>query len=69
MIQSGNTFIYEEKTTGIKRWTDGVIWSPSRILGNFLVYRELDKPFLSGEKRKTIKKSQPGATQPGAAHI
>lgn len=27
--------------TGIKRWTDGLIWSPSRILGNFLIYREL----------------------------
>lgn len=26
---------------GIKRWTDGLIWSPSRILGNFLIYREL----------------------------
>lgn len=26
---------------GIKRWTDGFLWSPSRILGNFLVYREL----------------------------
>lgn len=28
---------------GIKRWTDGRVWSPSRILGNFLIYRELDK--------------------------
>lgn len=28
---------------GIKRWTDGLVWSPSRILGNFLIYRELDK--------------------------
>lgn len=27
--------------SGIKRWTDGLIWSPSRILGNFLIYREL----------------------------
>lgn len=27
---------------GIKRWTDGFLWSPSRILGNFLVYRELE---------------------------
>ena len=28
-------------STGIKRWTDGLVWSPSRILGNFLLYREL----------------------------
>lgn len=27
---------------GIKRWTDGLVWSPSRINGNFLIYRELD---------------------------
>jgi hypothetical protein len=27
---------------GIKRWTDGLVWSPSRIHGNFLIYRELD---------------------------
>ncbi|GAN09198.1 conserved hypothetical protein [Mucor ambiguus] len=27
---------------GIKRWTDGFLWSPSRILGNFLIYRELE---------------------------
>lgn len=27
---------------GIKRWTDGFLWSPSRILGDFLVYRELE---------------------------
>ncbi|CAO3597762.1 unnamed protein product [Absidia cylindrospora] len=29
-------------TIGIKRWTDGLVWSPSRIFGNFLIYRELD---------------------------
>lgn len=45
LIASGNVFIYEEHASGIKRWTDGVSWSPSRILGNFLIYRELEKPF------------------------
>ena len=29
--------------TGIRRWTDGYNWSPSRILGNFLIYREVHK--------------------------
>ena len=56
LIQSGNIFIYEEKESGIKRWTDGVAWSPSRILGNFLIYRELDKPFSPGEKKRAIKR-------------
>ena len=38
---------------GIKRWTDGRVWSPSRILGNFLIYRELDKKSNS-EKKMSI---------------
>ncbi|KAK8120445.1 hypothetical protein PG999_004565 [Apiospora kogelbergensis] len=56
LIRSGNVFIYEENSSGIKRWTDGVPWSPSRILGNFLLYRELDKPFQPGEKKCAMKK-------------
>lgn len=56
LVRSGSIFIYEENSSGIKRWTDGVTWSPSRILGNFLVYRELDKPFPPGEKKRAMKK-------------
>lgn len=58
LIRSGNVFIYEEHASGIKRWTDGVSWSPSRILGNFLIYRELDKPFPPGEKKRALKKKK-----------
>ncbi|KAJ3506437.1 hypothetical protein NM208_g16075 [Fusarium decemcellulare] len=58
LIRSGNVFIYEEHASGIKRWTDGVSWSPSRILGNFLIYRELEKPFPPGEKKRALKKSK-----------
>ncbi|ORY69483.1 Gti1/Pac2 family-domain-containing protein [Pseudomassariella vexata] len=58
LIVSGNVFIYEEHSSGIKRWTDGVPWSPSRILGNFLLYRELDKPFQPGEKKRAMKKNK-----------
>ncbi|KAI2639528.1 Gti1/Pac2 family-domain-containing protein [Hypomontagnella submonticulosa] len=66
LIVSGNVFIYEEHSSGIKRWTDGVPWSPSRILGNFLLYRELDKPFQPGEKKRAMKrnKSEAGITKP-----
>ncbi|CEP12774.1 hypothetical protein [Parasitella parasitica] len=32
----------KKNLASIKRWTDGLVWSPSRILGNFLIYRELD---------------------------
>ncbi|KAG8780018.1 hypothetical protein FRC15_009797 [Serendipita sp. 397] len=43
MITSGSVFVFDEDESGIKRWTDGFVWSPSRILGNFLLYREMEK--------------------------
>ncbi|OCK75817.1 hypothetical protein K432DRAFT_307707, partial [Lepidopterella palustris CBS 459.81] len=58
MIKSGSIFVYEENASGIKRWTDGLTWSPSRIMGNFLVYRELDKPFPPGEKKRAVKRKR-----------
>lgn len=42
LIKSGSVVIFEERSSGIKRWTDGLKWGPSRVLGNFLIYRELD---------------------------
>ncbi|KAH8910567.1 hypothetical protein BR93DRAFT_923264 [Coniochaeta sp. PMI_546] len=42
IIQSGNVFIYEEGISGVQRWTDGINWSPSCILGNFLIHREIE---------------------------
>lgn len=62
LIKSGSVFIYEENASGIKRWTDGLPWSPSRILGNYLIYRELDKPFPPGEKKRATKKSKRNST-------
>ena len=53
-IRSGSIFIYEEHMSGIKRWTDGLTWSPSRILGDFLIYRELESiSSIEGNKRKS----------------
>ncbi len=43
LIKSGSIFVFIEESSGIKRWTDGTPWSPSRILGRFLIYRELPK--------------------------
>jgi hypothetical protein len=36
-IKSGSVFVFDERESGIKRWTDGRLWSPSRILGTYLV--------------------------------
>ncbi|KAF4450583.1 hypothetical protein F53441_6244 [Fusarium austroafricanum] len=63
LIRSGNIFVYEEHASGIKRWTDSISWSPSRILGNYLLYRELDKPFPPGEKKRA--RGKKGTSQPG----
>lgn len=58
LINSGNVFIYEENASGIKRWTDGVAWGPSRTVGNFLIYREVEKPVQSGEKKQIMKRKR-----------
>lgn len=47
LITSGNIFVFIEEVSGIKRWTDGITWSPSRISGKFLIYKELDRSFNS----------------------
>ncbi|KAF7334613.1 hypothetical protein MVEN_02291500 [Mycena venus] len=52
MITSGSVFVFNEDESGIKRWTDGFFWSPSRILGNFLLYRETDKKGAGHGRRK-----------------
>ena len=71
LIVSGNVFVYEEATSGIKRWTDGIPWSPSRILTNFLIYRQLNSPFPPGEKKRATKRSarqtKPGEPYPTSA--
>ena len=42
MIRSGAIFIFSDEESGIKRWTEGLSWSASRIVGNFLVSFFLD---------------------------
>ncbi|KAI8881293.1 hypothetical protein K501DRAFT_324571 [Backusella circina FSU 941] len=54
LIQSGTIFCFDENESGIKRWTDGLVWSPSRILGNFLVYRELEDKKLMTRKKAIV---------------
>lgn len=43
LIRAGSSFVFKEDESGIKRWTDGKIWSPSRIAGEFLLYRQLEQ--------------------------
>lgn len=55
---SGCVLIFNENDSGIKRWSDGVHWNPSRILGDFLVYRELLQPFPQKEKKRATKQNK-----------
>ena len=69
LIKSGNIFVFDEHSSGIRRWTDGVAWSPSRILGNYLIYRQLERPLQPGEKKRAQKhrmsNGRAGSDQPG----
>ncbi|PPQ63234.1 hypothetical protein CVT24_005694 [Panaeolus cyanescens] len=64
MIKSGAVFVFSVEESGIKRWTDGLLWSPSRIVGNFLVYREINERTSS---RSNHKKPYPGDDSPTRA--
>ncbi|KAI0942268.1 hypothetical protein AcW1_002944 [Taiwanofungus camphoratus] len=61
MITSGSVFVFDEDESGIKRWTDGFFWSPSRILGNFLLYRETEKRG-AGHRSARAEQSAPSDT-------
>ncbi|KAI0059237.1 hypothetical protein BV25DRAFT_1809483 [Artomyces pyxidatus] len=60
MIKSGSVFVFCVEESGIKRWTEGLSWSPSRIVGNFLVYREVTE-------RSNIRGSDTALSTPGTS--
>ncbi|KAJ7503536.1 Gti1/Pac2 family-domain-containing protein [Mycena galericulata] len=63
MIKSGAVFVFSVEESGIKRWTDGLLWSPSRIVGNFLVYREINERTNSrGSHKKLYPTDEPSRT-------
>jgi hypothetical protein len=41
-ICSGSVFVFCEQDSGMRRWTDGMRWSKSRVEGQFLVYRRIE---------------------------
>jgi hypothetical protein len=65
LVVSGAIFVFDEEETGIKRWTDGLSWSPSRTLGNFLIYRELDKKAPSGSNKEEEEEAPTEKTSTG----
>ncbi|ORX50813.1 hypothetical protein DM01DRAFT_1367735 [Hesseltinella vesiculosa] len=59
-IKSGSIFVWDENEAGMRRWTDGKTWSPSRVLGSFLTYRELD----TKRRPRRVRKQLPYHTPP-----
>ena len=50
IVRSGAVFVFSVEESGIRRWTEGLSWSASRIAGNFLV----SVPSLSKIKSKPM---------------
>jgi hypothetical protein len=63
-IRSGSVFAWDEREAGMRRWTDGRTWSPSRVLGSFLTYRELDT-----KRRPRRPTSSPSNSLPGVKQV
>jgi len=61
-LRSGSVYVWDEEESGMRRWTDGRTWSPSRVLGCFLTYRELDS------KRKGGRSSDTGCPSPSSVY-
>jgi hypothetical protein len=57
MLTSGTVLVYEENASGIKRWTDAVHWSPSRVMNNCLIYRQLTRALKPEEKKSALNPS------------
>lgn len=51
-ITTGSIFVFIESSNGMKRWTDGKIWSPSKILGHFLLYKEVPRHLSKSALKK-----------------
>ncbi|KAJ7132509.1 Gti1/Pac2 family-domain-containing protein [Mycena epipterygia] len=69
MIKSGAVFVFSVEESGIKRWTDGLLWSPSRIVGNFLIYREINERTNSrGSNKKLYPTNEPSRAMSANEH-
>lgn len=51
-IRPGSVFVWIEAEADIQRWTDGRIWSASRVSGPFLTYQE-----VTNHKRAMVKQT------------
>lgn len=55
MVKAGACFLFSTNQSGIQRWTDALRWTPSRIQGNFLVYKQARQRFPPGTSLGEVK--------------
>ncbi|KAJ3271566.1 hypothetical protein HDV01_006528 [Terramyces sp. JEL0728] len=53
-IKSGSVYVFCEQESGMRRWTDGMRWSKSRVEGQFLVYRRIEPEPTDVENEQAI---------------
>ncbi|KAL7750592.1 Gluconate transport-inducing protein [Sorochytrium milnesiophthora] len=69
-IAPGHIYVFDEKESGIKRWSDGRLWSSSRMRGCFLVYVELrNETEAGGFNPKRISTSHGGLLRKKAMSV
>ncbi|KAJ2769272.1 Gluconate transport-inducing protein [Coemansia nantahalensis] len=66
-IRSGAVYVWDEEETGMRRWTDGRTWSPSRVHGCFLIYYELEGRRHQFVNRNCVVAPRQGRGSPRAA--
>lgn len=60
LLHSGHIYIYEETATGIRRWMDGGLWTPTRVMREFVIYGErADRNRLYPERKDPSLRAQP----------
>ena len=65
LVTSGCVIVYDNRSSGIKRWTDGKLWSSSRIRGGFLIYHEVQDDCHPREKRRGRKSTKAAVARKG----
>ncbi|KAJ2617449.1 Gluconate transport-inducing protein [Coemansia sp. RSA 1365] len=61
-IRSGAVYVWDEEETGMRRWTDGRTWSPSRVHGCFLIYYELE-----GRRHQFVNRNNQSSSSNGSS--
>ncbi|KAI8845114.1 Gti1/Pac2 family-domain-containing protein [Chytriomyces cf. hyalinus JEL632] len=67
-IQSGTVIVISENSAFVKRWRDGIHWSPSRAFGPFLLYRQVE-PIDTNESHPAGPKYAPKRVQSNVAAL